>query len=486
MQTKTNKHNSLYIMKHLFVFMLLLSGLTLTSYAQQTAPPPATVHNFSLQDCINYAYEHQDTVKNAALDIKSAEYKVKETTGIGLPQINGSASFQDYLKSPSILFPNFISPAVYQVLIDQKIKDGNGQTITKIPDGAGGYQSVSFTQKYNSALGLTLNQILFDGSYLVGLKASRTYKELSQRSYTRSKIDARVNVTKAYYQVLVSNEQIKLLDADLAQLKQQVDQTVAQNKQGFVEQIDVQRIQVQYNNLATTRENTVNLLVLNYQMLKFQMGMPVNENLGLTDKLENISLADNVADKGDTTFYHNRVEYGLLETNLKLNELDVKLKKSHFLPTLSGIASSSVQYQDNSFSHLFSTSYPSTYIGLSLNVPIFSGGQRINQLRQSKIAVQKSQNDLDNAKNAILFQASAAQINYTNGLKSLENQKENQKLAQEVLRVSKIKYGQGVGSSIEVTQAQTDLETADNKYIQSLYDALVSKVDLDKAYGKIQ
>ena len=486
MQLKTNKHNSLYIMKHLFLFMLLLSGLTLSGYAQQAAPPPGAVHSFSLQNCINYAYEHQDTVKNAALDIKSAEYKVKETTGIGLPQINGSASFTDYLKTSTILFPNFITPAVYQVLIDQKIKDGSGNTITTVPNGAGGYTSVSFQQKYSTNVGLTLTQILFDGSYLVGLKASKTYKELSERSYIRSKIDAKVNVTKAYYQVLVSNEQIRLLDADLTQLKQQLDQTVAQNKQGFVEQIDVQRIQVQYNNLVTTRENTIRLLVLNYQLLKFQMGMPVNEELTLADKLEDIKLESDISNQGDTTFYHNRIEYGLSETNLKLNQLDLQRRKSQFLPTFSANGNTSIVNQNNSFNQLFKADYPSTYVGLSLNIPIFSGGQRINQVRQSKIAVLKAQNDLDNLKNGILLQANSAQITYTNSLKSLENQKENQKLAQEVLRVSKIKYGQGVGSSIEVTQAQTDLETADNKYIQSLYDALVSKVDLDKAYGKIQ
>ncbi|MBS1523060.1 MAG: TolC family protein [Bacteroidetes bacterium] len=450
-------------MKHLFLFMLLLSGLALSSFAQQTAPPPGAVHNFSLQDCITYAYEHQDTVKNAALDVQSAEYKVKETTGIGLPQISGSASFTDYVKIPTTLIPA------------QFFGGKEGQFVP-----------VQFGVKYQSGLGLSLSQLLFDGSYLVGLKASRTYKELSQRSLTRSKIDANVNVTKAYYQVLVSNEQIRLLDADLKQLKQQVDQTVAQNKQGFVEQIDVQRIQVQYNNLVTTRENTMRLLALNYQLLKFQMGMPVSEEIDLTDKLENVNLTDNISATGDTSFYHNRIEYGLLETQKKLNDLDVANKKAHFYPTLTLNGNYNSSYQNNSFGDLYKTSFPSSYFGLTLNVPIFSGGQRINQLRQSKIAVLKSQNDLDNAKNAILLQANAAKINYTNGLKSLENQKENQKLAQEVLRVSKIKYSQGVGSSIEVTQAQTDLETADNNYIQSLYDALVSKVDLDKAYGKIQ
>jgi outer membrane protein len=453
MQTKTDKHNSLYIMKRLLLLILLLSGLTISSYAQQTAPPPATVNNFSLQDCINYAYEHQDSVKNAALDIKSAEYKVKETTGIGLPQINGTASFTDYLKTPTVIF---------------------------------GTNKFSIYQPYNAAAGIGLSQLLFDGSYLVGLKASKTYKELSQRSFRRSRIDTRVNVTKAYYQVLVSNEQIKLLDADLAQLKQQVDQTVAQNKQGFVEQIDVQRIQVQYNNLQTSKDNTVRLLVLNYQILKFQMGMPITEELSLTDKLDEVHMDPNVADTGDTTFYHNRIEYNLEETNVKLNLLDVQNKKAHFMPTLAFVGNSSLSYQSKSLGSLFNTQYPATYVGLSLNVPIYSGGQHKYQLRQSEIAVQKLQNDLGNLKNGILLQANSARITYLNSLKSLDNQKQNQLLAQEVLRVSKIKYGQGVGSSIEVTQAQTDLETADNKYIQSLYDALVSKVDLDKAYGKIQ
>jgi outer membrane protein TolC len=449
-------------MKHLFLITFLW-GIALCSFAQQVEPPAGQTHNFSLQDCINYAYQHQDTVLNAALDVKSAEYKVKETTGIGLPQISGSASFQDYVKIPTTLIP-------------AQFFGGK----------AGEFVPVQFGVKYQSGLGLNLSQLLFDGSYLVGLKASRTYKELSQRSLTRSKIDASVNITKAYYQVLVSNEQIKLLDADLKQLKEQLDQTVAQNKQGFVEQIDVQRIQVQYNNLMTTRENTIRLLALNYQVLKFQMGMPVNEAVNLSDKLEDIKLEDDIANAGDTTFYHNRIEYSLLETQKKLNELDVANKKAHFYPTLSLNGNYNSSYQNNSFGDLYSKSFPSSYFGLTLNVPIFSGGQRINQLRQSKIAVLKSQNDLENAKNGMLLQANMAEISYTNSLKSLDNQRANQKLAQEVLRVAKIKYQQGVGSSIEVTQAQTDLETADNNYIQSLYDALVSKVDLDKAYGKIQ
>jgi len=449
-------------MKYIFLIAAMWCGITLTGHAQQA--PVDSIYNFSLQDCINYAYLHQDTVKNAALDIQSAEYKIKETTGQGLPQLSGSANFQDYVKIPVTLIP--------------------GQFFG---EPAGRFVPIQFGVKYQSNVGLTLSQMIFDGSYLVGLKASKTYKELSQRSYTRSKIEANIDVTKAYYQVLVSNEQLSLLDADLKQLKEQYDQTAAQNKQGFVEKIDVQRIEVQYNNLVTTRENTIRLLALNYQLLKFQMGMPINARLQLTDKLENIQLSDSsTVANNDTTFYHNRIEYQLLETQKKLNELNVANVKARFYPNLTFNGNYNLSYQNNSFGDLYSRNFPSGYIGLTLNVPIFSGGQRINQLRESKIAVMESANNLDNARNGFLLQANMAYVTYINGVKSLENQKENQALAREVLRVAKIKYQQGVGSSIEVTQAQTSLEDADNQYIKSLYDALVSKVDLDQAYGRIK
>ncbi len=472
-------------MKNLFLFGACLTLFTVNGAAQQTAPS-AQPYNFSLADCINYAYLHQDSVQNAILDTKSAEYKVKETIGIGLPQISGSASFQDYLKIPQILFPDFISPAIYGVLINEKVKDGNGETITQVPAGAGGYQSVSLNQKYSTNFGLDVNQILFDGSYLVGLQASKTYKELSQRSLVRTKIQANVNVTKAYYQVLVSNEQINLLNANIKQLKQQLDETTQQNKQGFVEKIDVQRLEVQYNNLVTTRENVVRLLVLNYEMLKFQMGMPIEKDLRLTDKLEDIKLDQNIAETSvDTSFYHKRIEFNLLETSAKLNQLDLKRKRSQYYPSLVAFGNTSALFQSNSISELYNTNYPSTYVGVKLNVPIFNGFQRKYQVKQSEINVLKAQNDLVSLKNGLSLQASASRITYQNGIQSLNNQKRSRELAQEVLRVTKIKYQQGVGSSIEVTQAQTALENADNQYIQALYDALISKVNLDQAYGRI-
>jgi outer membrane protein TolC len=407
---------------------------------------------------------------NAGLDVKSADYKISETKATGLPQVNGSISFQKYFTPPATVGPSYFFTG--------GAPDANAPLV-KFPFGA-----TSYTNNFN----LTASQLIFSGSFLVGLQAAKTYKELYERSLTRSKIQTNISVTKAYYQVLVGNEQIKLLDANIAQLKQQLDQTTQQNKQGFVEKIDVQRLEVQYNTLVTNRENANRSVTLYVQMLKFQMGMPVQDELILTDKLEGVNLEQALAQSsvGDTTFYRNRIEYSLLETALKLNMLDVKNKKAAYLPTVSANLGLTDAYEENHIKYLYNNSYPFSYIGLNINVPIFSGGQRLNQLKESQISVIKSQNDMANAKNGFSLQADAARITFFNSLQSLNSQKRNQELANEVLRVTKIKYQQGVGSSIEVTQAQTDLQTADNQYIQALYDALINKVNLDQAYGRIK
>lgn len=451
--------NNLYIL----TFCLLLYATS--SKAQQPVPVPANF-NYSLADCIKYAYEHQDSVKNAELDVKSADYKVKETIGTGLPQVNGAISFQDYLKLPAQVGPDVFSGKP----IDPEAP------LVKFPFGP---------TVYTNTFALQASQLLFSGTFIVGLQAVKTFKELYQRNLIRSKIETNVNVTKAYYQVLVSNEQLKLLDINIKQLKEQLDQTTAQNKQGFVEKIDVDRLSVQYNNLVTNRDNVARAIVLYLEMLKFQMGMPIGNELTLTDKLESISLDQQAENSADTTFYHNRIEYNLLQTNLKLNELDVKDKKAAFLPTVSLNGGYGGSFLENHFRYLYNNFYSNGFIGLSINVPIFSGFQRSYQLKETRINVIKAQNDLENAKNGFALQANAARITFYNSIQSLNNQKRNQELAAEVLRVSRIKYQQGVGSSIEVTQAQTERESADNQYIQALYNALVSKVDMNKAYGKI-
>ncbi|WP_304067162.1 TolC family protein [Pedobacter glucosidilyticus] len=443
--------------------MLLAAILSLISSSVLLAQTDTvTTHSFTLEECIQYAYKHQTDVLNADIDQKIADAKVKETIGIGLPQISGNATFQDFLKIPTSLIPS-------------EIFGGTPGTFTP----------VQFGVKYQSSTGIDVSQLLFDGSYIVGLQASKTFKELSQRAFTRTKIETNVAVRKAYYMVLVNNEQLDLLNANISQLEEQLKQTKALNENGFAEKIDVDRLNVLYNNLITERENIKRLLALGNQMLKFQIGMPVEHTLIVEGKIADVNLADTEEVVLDTTAYKSRIEYSLSQTQIKLNELDLKRYKSQYLPSLAAFGSGAYQFQSNNFSQLYDNRFPTVVVGLQLNVPIFSGFQKANRVAQAKLALQKSNNDLFQVKNYINLEIKSSATNFRNSIASLNNQRANLNLANEILRVSKIKYEQGVGSSIEVTQAQTSLKEAENNYINALYDALVNKVNLDKASGKI-
>ncbi|NEU09400.1 TolC family protein [Flavihumibacter sp. R14] len=441
----------------LTTFLLCLAGI-LPGWAQQGDP---LTYSVSLQEAIEYAQTHQTSVQNALIDEEIAKNDVKRIIGMGLPQVSGNASFSNYVKIPTSLLPG----------------EFFGQPGTQVP--------VQFGVKYQSTAGLELNQLLFDGTYLVGLQASKTYKELSNKNLRRTRIETAVAVSKAYYTALVREEAVELLDANIVRLKKSLSDTEAMFKNGFVESIDVDRLRVLHNNLETERENVIKLLSLTVDLLKFQMGMPIETPLALKDKLSDLESFAKIAMVTDTTAYQSRIEYSLLQTQKRVNEYDLKRYKSLLLPSLSGFVNASNNYQSNTFSPIFDVNYPVTIIGLRLTVPIISGGQKLYQIRNARLQVERTQNDLVNLKNGINLEVSEAQTNYLNGVRSLENQKRNMGLADEVLRVSRIKYEQGVGSSLEVTTAETSLQESQNNYITALYELLISKIDLDRATGKI-
>lgn len=446
-------------MKHkIYHFIvLLLAGATMAK--AQSAD--SLSYRLSLKAAIDYALTHQSAVLNAMVDEEIARNKVKETIGIGLPQVSTTFNFQDYLKVPTSLLPG----------------EFFGQPGTQIP--------VKFGVKFNSSAGIELNQLLFDGSYIVGLQANKTYKELSVRNSRRTRIETAVAVSKAYYGALVSEEQLTLIDANLQKLTKSLNDTEAMYKNGFSEKIDVDRLQVLKNNLETERENVIRLFAINVDLLKFQMGMPVTAGLQLTDKISEVRAEQVTTVMTDTAAYKGRIEYSLLETQKKLNELELKRQKSTFLPTLKGFASATKSFQSDSFSDLYDQNYPTSVVGVTLSWNLISGGQRVYRMRNAKLEVKKSENDMLNLKNSITREITAGQKTYISNLRSVENQQRNLTLSEEILRVTRIKYEQGVGSSLEVTTAETALKEAQNNYIKALYDLLISKVDLDKAAGRI-
>lgn len=440
--------------------MLLSFGISSYGYSQSS--------QFSLQQAIEYAYQNQRDIKNAALDAEISKNKVKETVAIGLPQVTGSAAIQKFIDIPTQTIPNFISPLT-------------GAAPGTYPE----FIEAKFGTNYTANYGIQVSQLLFDGNYLIGLKASSVYKDLTIKALARTKIETNVTVTKAYYSVLVNRKRLELLDANILRLKKTLDDTKAYYENGFVEKVDFDRLSVLFNNLSTERENVAKMVELSNSLLKFQIGMPINEELVLTDKLESIQLTAMI-ESNQVLSPADRVEYQLLKTSMKLNELDYKRNIVTHAPSLVAFGNVSRNFQNNDFDKLTDKKYPTSIIGLQLNIPIIGSGKKYYQTKQAKLTLEKSKNDVLNLENALNLQSKQAQISYNNSVRSLENQRKNMDLAKEVLRVSKAKYDQGIGSSLEVTTAETSLKESETNYISSLYDALIAKVELDKAFGKIQ
>ncbi len=439
-------------------FMILFTLLTMVGRAQQGK----TTNEFSVTQAVEFAWQNQSNMKNMALDEAISKSRVKEIVGMGLPQINASATIQNFIELPTSLIP---------------AEFFGGEPGTFI--------GLKFGTKYSATGAIEVSQLLFDGTYLVGLQASRTYQDLSRKMTSASKIEVTEKVMKAYYNCLVTDERKSLLDANVIRIEKLLNDTKVMYDNGFVERIDYNRIQVTHNNLKTEQKKIERLVELNYLMLKFQMGMDVKEAISLSDRLESINLSEGLtAEKFDFT---KRIEYDLLQTQYKLMSLDLKKNRYSAIPSLVAFGSLSTQAQRDKFDIFDSNGrwYATSLIGAKLSIPIFSGMQRYQRIQQSKFVVQKVENEISNTENGLNLQYEGARTMLINSMESVNIQKENMQLAEEIYRVSKIKYEQGVGSNLEVVTAETSLKEAQTNYYSAMYDALISSVDLKKALGTL-
>ncbi len=457
-QKMFQQRKRIYALLSCAVFMFCFSPAT------KAQKKEGDTYSFSLQQCIEYAYQNQAKVLNAQLDEKISKSKVNELIGSGLPQLNSSFDIKDFVKLPVQLIPGEFF---------------GGRPGTFIP--------VTFGTRYNATADLTASQLLFDGTYLVGLQASKTYYELSQKSTTRTKIEAAAGVSKAYFSVLVTAEKINLIDANVARLKKLMDDTKAMYDNGFVEKIDLDRITVAYNNLLVEKEKIMRYTALSYNLLKFQMGMDQKTVLTLTDKLNSLEsiTKDQKTDGFDIT---KRIEYSLMETNRRLGELDLKRYKFGYLPSLVAYGDLSAAAYRSKFDITDTKQrwFPTGLIGAKITLPIFDGFQKHERVVQAKLGLQKIDNQKKDLENALNLQLISAKTSFDNSSENLKVQKANIELAENVYNVSKKKYEQGVGSNLEVVTAQTSLKEAQDNYYSALYDVLIAKVDLDIALGNIK
>ena len=444
--------------RFLFTF-LLLSGIT-AAYGQVDTTQPGT-YAFNLANCIQYGLAHQNDVVNARLDVQFSQEQIREATGKLLPHADVNASFTDNLKLATSLIPDI----------------ANGNYDQKIP--------VQFGTRYASSVTGQVNQTIFNSDYFLGLKASKVYGGLAEKSYKRTEIDTRVAITKAYYAVLASEENIRLAKSNMAQLEKTLSDTKARYDVGIAERVDMDRIQVSYNNVVTDIETQIRLLVYATQLLKFQMGMPQESKLDLTETVQNLNVDAFIADTVDYQ-PQDRVEYDIQTTQIALNELSLKSKKLGFLPSLNGYVNYGWNYFSTNFGDLYKTGFGASALGVTLAWPIFSGTERIHQIRQNRITLQQSQNDLNYLGQQIKLEVSNANTQFLNNRDRFVTQKTNMALTQGIYDRIVLKFEQGVATSLDVTSAESELKQAQIDYVQALLNTLISKTDLDKAMGKIR
>ncbi len=444
-------------MKNITRILILLMLFGIKSYSQTST---TTTMSMSLQQCVDYAMENQTTLKNARLDEEISHRQSQEYTGIALPQVSGKFEFVDFLRLPTSLIP-------------AEFFGGEPGT----------YQAVQFGTQYNATASLSASQLIFDGRYFLGLKATRALADLSTKTTSRSEIETRQAVMKAYLAALIANERSTQLDANITSLKKTLDDTKAIYQSGFVEKVDVDRISVGYNNLLAEKEKVDKFKTLSVYLLKFQMGMDVNQPIELTEQLREADF-ESILQNASTPDINNRIEYQMMQTSISLAEMNIKQYKVGYIPTLYAIGSYSYQSQVNELDLIASSKwYNTALIGFTLNVPIFDGLQKARQIQQGKLSLEKRENDMLNFQNAMNLEVISAKTSLQNAIASLNVQRSNQDLAKEIVTISRKKFEVGVGSSLEVTDAETSLKDAQTNYLNALYEAWVAKIDLDKALG---
>jgi outer membrane protein len=462
--------------------MLLLYCLTAVN-AQQTA---GTKHSFTLQQTVDYGLKNAVQVKNALLDVKIQQQVNREVTAAAFPQLSASATGTHYFNIPVQTLPDFISPATYQVLVDEGVKNGNGNPIV-FPPGGFGNVAAQFGVPWTVNAGFDISQLLFDGQVFVGLQARSTAIDLANKTAAVTIEQINANIQKIYWQLLVGQRQLGSIDANIERFEKLLFDTKEIYKNGFAEKLDVNKVQVQLNNLQTEKEKITSQLVAGNAGLKFLINMPQRDTLELTDELSNDMIdfvKKNILD--GSYAYADRKEIQLLNAAIKLNGYNVKRWQLSRIPTIAAFGNYSKQAQRQKFDFFegglwFTTSL----IGAKLTVPIFDGFARRAKIENAKLTVEKLNNTLQQTKENMDFEVSSIRTKMTAALLTLDNQRQNVALAEEVFNTTKKKYEQGLGSNQEIYNAQTELKVAQNNFYGAMFDAITLKIDYLRATGKL-
>lgn len=460
-------------MKIIKLFLPVMLLMALQSFAQDTV-------RLSLNQAKQFALENNRNVKNAKLDVKIADKEIWETTASGLPQIDAQVSYQNIFEVPTAQFPQSVirkNPSQQMPVMGDIIETSTGDYALTMTEG----QPIKLGTKESTTIDLTVSQLIFSGSYIVGLQAAKVYKKLVNDQKEMSEIDTKAQVSDTYYMVLVLEENLKLMEKTLDNIKKTQYEISELLKEGFVEDTDLDQIKLNRMNVENAIGNLEKQVKTSYDLLKLQLGMEKDKKLMLTESIEDLTQDVPLKDLMNEQFnIDNNITYQMLETQERLSKLDIKLRKSEFLPTISGF----YRHQEKTARADFDMTIPDM-VGINVQVPIFHSAARFSRVNQAKLKLAKTQNQKSQTVQGLNLEVKRAKNAFSNAVSNFNNQEKNMNLAQKIYDKTLTKYKEGVASSMDLTQANNQLIDNQSKYYQALLEMLQKKVELNKKLNNL-
>lgn len=434
------------------IFSTFFLMITMLGFAQQS---------FSLQEAINFALENNRTAQNASRDIEAAKKQKWETTATGLPQIKAALDYQNFLKQP-------VSPVPAEFF--------GGEP--------GTFQFLVFSPKQSLVATATLEQLIFDGSYLVGLQSAKVFLEISKNAKVKTDLEVRKLVIDAYGNVLLAEESIKILEKNKATLEKNLFETQKTFENGLAEEESIEQLQITLAGIESNLNNTKRLKDIAYKMLNIVLGLDINDTVILTDNLEGLASENIISGVTEPQFIlEDNIDYLIAKNNEYSKELLLKFEKSKALPTLRAFVNGGYQgfTNENGFTFLNSGQpwFGQSILGVSMNIPIFSSLGRSATTQRAKIELEKAKADLTETEQRLKLEVEKAQSDFRFSIEQYQTSKQNLALAERIENKNQIKYAEGLASSFELREAQTQLYTTQQEYLQSMLNVINNKATLE-------
>jgi len=437
-------------------YSILVLTLGCPSLSRAQAPKDSLPPVVSMQECIRYALKNQPVLRQTQLDQEINERNIDIALAAWLPQLNGTGGLQHYFELPTSAFPN----------------GTGGTTVTRL----GLYNT--------SVLTLGASQVIYNNDVLLASRAARYSRRFYQQNTQVSQVNTVADVSKAFYDVLLSQKQLDIINADIARLRLALKDAYAQYQAGVVDKIDYKQATIALNNALANYKTTQEAVKSKTAVLRQFMGITVERNI--LPVYDSIHLEQET--RIDTTQMldvRNRPEYQQLETQRSIQNLNVNYYKWGFLPSLAAFGNYNVNFLNNQFSNLYDRGFPNSLVGLNLSIPIFQGTRRLQNLRKARLQVDRASLDLTNIHTQINTEYQQALSNYKSSYYDMQTLKQNVDLARDVYNVVFLQYREGIKTYLDVIVAQSDLRTSELNYNNALFTVLSSKIDLQRALGSL-